>query len=81
VIRGPVRQGLNGAGRLVLSAGYETAAIYDEKIWNVVRAVVLVNDGALGIIPHAACTHQMPRRGGRVSIPPPPKEPRFGSES
>src|SRR5207245_11507673 len=39
---------LDGARRLVSAAGYEAAAVHDKKIWNIVRAVVLVNDGTLG---------------------------------
>ena len=64
MIRGPVSQCLDGARRLVSAAGYEAAAVHDKKIWNIVRAVVLVNDGTLGIIPHTAGSHEVSGRGG-----------------
>jgi hypothetical protein len=64
VIRGSISQSLNGAGGLVSSAGYETAAVYDEQVWNIVRAVILVSHGALRIVSHTACPHEMSSSGG-----------------
>jgi len=43
VIRGPVSQRLYRAGRLVAAAGDEAAAIHDEEILNIMRAVVFRN--------------------------------------
>ena len=60
----PIRQGLNRAGRLVSTAGYEAAAARDEQVRNIVRSVVFVYCGTIGIIPHSAGPQQMPRRGG-----------------
>jgi hypothetical protein len=38
-------------GRLVSSTGYETAAVHNERGSNIVRRVIFVNHGVLGIIP------------------------------
>src|SRR5215467_10043112 len=64
MIRAPVSQCLDGAGGLIAAAGYKAAAVHNEKVWNIVRTVVFVNDGAFGIIPHTAGSHEMTGAGG-----------------
>jgi len=58
-IGGAEGEGLDGHGGLAAAGGYEAAAIAEEKILYVVRAVVGVDHRGLGIIAHAAGAEEM----------------------
>src|ERR1700693_3449902 len=57
VIRSAVGEGLDCTGRLVPPAGYETAAIHDEKVRDIVGPVVFVHHRRFRLVAPAAGTH------------------------
>jgi hypothetical protein len=59
VFGGPERERLDRHRRLAATARHETTAITYEKVRHVVRAVEPIDNGALGIIPHATGTQKM----------------------
>ena len=61
VVGSTISQSLDCARRLVAPTGYEAASIHYKKIRYVVRTVVLVHNGSLGIVSHSAGPHQMNR--------------------
>ena len=52
-------QRLDGHGGLAAAGGYQAAAIAKEKILNVMRAVIAIDDGSLRIVPHAASAKEV----------------------
>src|ERR1700737_1236753 len=53
------RERLNGHGRLASAGGDEARAVAQEQIRHVVGAVILVDDGARGIVAHPARAEQV----------------------
>src|SRR5580704_6462322 len=58
-VGGTVGQGLDGHGGLAAARGYEAAAVAEEKILDVVRAMVGVDDRRFWISAHAAGAEQV----------------------
>src|SRR5438552_18474861 len=59
LVGGPKRERLYGHRRLAAPRGYETASITEEEVADIVRAMITVDDRAVGIIAHATGTHQV----------------------
>ena len=58
------RQGHDGEGRVLRSAGRELAAVRDEEIFDVVRLAPLVDDAVARILRHAVSAEIVGRRVG-----------------
>jgi len=58
-VAGSKCQRLDGHGGLAAAGGHQAASIAKEKILHVMSAVIGIDDGSLGIVPHAAGPEKM----------------------
>src|SRR5579859_212994 len=59
IIRGAVRQGLDGRRGLLSAGGDEVAAIRHKQVGNVVRPAIGIHNRSARIIPDPASSHEM----------------------